>query len=71
MHDATQTKFRPGPIIAGMDRNVSPPEIVAVERLSDGILVKFNDGRCVFYPVSLLHELIPQAELQNEKDLLW
>ncbi len=56
--------------MAGMDR-IAMPEIVAAERLSDGVLVKFADGTCVFYPASLLHELIPQAELQNEKVLLW
>ncbi len=56
--------------MAGMDRNVTP-EIVAAERLSDGILIKFTDGTCVFYPASLLHALIPQAELQNEEEALW
>lgn len=57
-------------MMAAMDRNVTP-EIVAAERLSDGVLVKFADGTCVFYPAALLYELIPHAKLQNENALLW
>lgn len=45
--------------------------IMAVERLNDGVVVKFEDGRCVFYSASLLYKTIPQAEEQDENRPEW
>jgi hypothetical protein len=41
--------------------------IVAVERLNEGVLVKFQGGRCVFYRDELLYEIIPRAEELDEE----
>jgi hypothetical protein len=45
--------------------------IAAVERHNDGIVVRFEDGRCVFYPASLLYESLPQAQEQDETQSDW
>jgi hypothetical protein len=45
--------------------------ITVVEKHSDGIIVKFEDGRCVFYPASLLYQSIPQAQEQDEARSDW
>jgi hypothetical protein len=45
--------------------------IAAVERLNEGIMVEFDDGRCVFYPASLLYESIPEAQEQDETRTDW
>jgi hypothetical protein len=40
----------------------SQPRIVSAERLADGVVVTFDDGRCAVYSVSLLYTTLPQAE---------
>jgi hypothetical protein len=45
--------------------------IIAAERLSDGILVKFEDGNCVFYSAELLAENIPRAKKLDELAAEW
>jgi hypothetical protein len=52
-------------------KNQDAPRISAVERLKDGVMVKFTDGTCVFYPASLLYEMIPEAEKQDEAKATW
>jgi len=37
------------------------PQIVAVEKLRDGVLIEFDDRKCAIYTASLLHTYIPQA----------
>lgn len=36
--------------------------IASMDRLSDGVVVAFEDGRCAFFSTSLLYEILPQAE---------
>jgi hypothetical protein len=38
-----------------------PPGIVNVERLSDGILIEFDDGRSALFPTPLLLSVLAQA----------
>jgi len=38
------------------------PRIISAERLSDGVVVAFDDGKCALFSASLLHATIPQAE---------
>jgi hypothetical protein len=45
--------------------------IIAAERLPDGIVVKFEDGNCVFYSAKLLAESIPRAKKLDESALDW
>ena len=45
--------------------------IVTVERLNEGVLVKFQGGRCVFYRDELLYEIIPRAEELDEEATIW
>jgi hypothetical protein len=43
------------------------PRIVYVERLGDGVIVTFDDGKCAVYPAALLYAVFPQArELRDE-----
>jgi len=39
----------------------SDARIVNVERVSNGILVEFNDSQCVIYSTSLLLKMLPAA----------
>jgi hypothetical protein len=47
------------------------PRILATERLNDGVIVQFADGRCVFYSASLLYAMIEEAQEQDETQLEW
>ena len=39
----------------------NPARIVSAERMKDGLLIEFDDGRCAIYPAALLLDLLPQA----------
>ena len=41
----------------------SEPEfhVVDAERVSDSVMVEFDDGECALYPASLLRSVLPQA----------
>jgi hypothetical protein len=45
--------------------------IMATERLNDGVIIRFEDGRCVFYSASLLYKTIPEAQEQDEDRPDW
>ena len=47
------------------------PGILAVDRLNSGIVVKFADGSCAFFSVSLLYATLPRAEAQDEQARAW
>ena len=44
------------------------PRIVYVERLSDGVVVAFDDGRCALYSSRLLYETFHDAEPIDDSD---
>lgn len=50
---------------------ISTPTLIAVERLNDGIVVRFADGLCVLFSTTLLHALSPQAQALSELDQVW
>ena len=45
--------------------------IVTAERLSDGLVVKFQDGRCAFYSAVLLSAIFADAEELDEAAVAW
>jgi hypothetical protein len=45
--------------------------IVAAELHTDGIVVKFEDGQCIFYSAALLAESIPRAGKLDESAVEW
>ena len=45
--------------------------ISAAETLNDGLILKFNDGRCAFYSCQLLYNALPWAEEMDETNLMW
>jgi hypothetical protein len=48
-------------------RSDGPPfRIVAVDRLDDGVLVEFADGKSGSYPDTLLYSLLDQAHRPDE-----
>lgn len=49
----------------------SDARIVAAELLNDGLVVKFEDGSCVFYSALLLRETAAQAETLDETEVAW
>ena len=50
------------------DRSTTEPEIVGSERLDNGIVVTFRDGRTLFYPAALLETISSQAEDHTDLD---
>jgi hypothetical protein len=38
------------------------PRIVTAERLSGGVVIQVEDGRCALYSSTLLYATLPQAE---------
>jgi len=49
-------------------RTSTEPEIVGSERLDNGIVVTFRDGRTLFYPAALLETIASQAEDHTDID---
>ncbi len=49
----------------------APIQIIAAERLTDGIVVKFEDGNCIFYSAELLADTIPRAKKLDESVVDW
>ena len=45
--------------------------VLAVERLNDGIVVKFSDGTCAYYSAALLYAQVFRAVLLQETDVAW
>ena len=38
------------------------PRIVGVDRLHDGVVISFDDGKTVIYPSDVLHEILNRGE---------
>jgi hypothetical protein len=48
-----------------------PPHVIDAERLQDGVIITFEDGKTAVYSDSLLHRFFSQAqELQRIEDIL-
>ncbi len=45
--------------------------IFAANLLNDGLILKFDNGRCAFYSCQLLHDIFSLADELDETDLLW
>lgn len=45
--------------------------IVIADRMNDGVVIKFDDGKCAFYPCTLLYATFAKCEELNEKELQW
>ena len=45
------------------------PRIIHAERMEDGVIIEFEDGKCAVFPASLLNATIPQANQVNENNL--
>ena len=50
--------------------NVSEPGVyvIAAERVRDGIIITFDDGKTAFYSATLLRSTLPQAKELKESD---
>jgi hypothetical protein len=44
------------------------PRIASPDRLDDGVVITFEDGKCAFYPASLLRATFSQAREVVETD---
>lgn len=47
------------------------PAIIALERVGGGAVVRFADGRCVFFPALLLGKMADKGTLLNESAISW
>lgn len=45
--------------------------IISADRLEEGVVVKFDDGRCAFYSCALLYATLPQSQELDETELDW
>ena len=45
--------------------------IVIADRLNDGLVIKFQDGKCAFYSAILLYATFDRAEALDEKMTIW
>jgi hypothetical protein len=69
MHDSRLLDDRHSYSFGQSSRMESQPEprVTSAERMSGGVFIKFNDGKCAFYSASLLHVTLPQAVEFKEK----
>ena len=51
-----------------MERN-SSAQIICADRIGDGLLIYFDDGRIGFYSTSLLRAVLPEAVEVESMDL--
>jgi hypothetical protein len=49
-------------VLTMVNMNFSRCSVVEVEMVFDGLLVKFSDERCAFYPIELLRAMLSHAE---------
>jgi hypothetical protein len=42
-------------------KTIRPAKIVSAERMSDGVLIEFDDHQCAFYSASLLYATLAKA----------
>ncbi len=48
------------------ERSMEPTiKIVAAERVREGVMVEFSDGRLAVFPATLLWELVPGFRVEN------
>ena len=45
--------------------------IVVADRMNDGIIIKFDDGKCAFYSCELLYVNLSKCEELDETVLHW
>ena len=38
------------------------PRIIGVDRLHDGVVISFDDGKTVIYPSAILHEILNRGD---------
>jgi hypothetical protein len=50
---------------------IAVPGITAADRLKQGLVLKFADGKCAFYPAALLYSVISKAKLQDDSLVVW
>jgi hypothetical protein len=43
-----------------MDTTASP-QLVRADKIGDGLLIYFDDGKAAFYPTALLQAMFPEA----------
>ena len=51
-----------------MDALPAAPRIVYADRLANGIVIAFENGKCAFYSASLLPETFHDAEPVNDDE---
>lgn len=45
--------------------------IVNADRMNDGLIIRFNDGRCAFYSCEVLYATLAKCEELNDKEVFW
>lgn len=51
--------------------NAASHRILFADRLNNGLVLKFEDGRCAFYEAVLLYSMLPLAFELDETELSW
>ena len=45
--------------------------IVNADRMNDGLIIKFNDGKCAFFSCSLLYATLQRCKELTETEVIW
>ena len=53
-----------------MEANLDP-RIFAADLLNNGLVLKFDDGRCAFFSCQLLYDTLPWADEMDDSKLAW
>ena len=44
------------------------PRVIEAERLEDGVIITFDDGKHAIFPTSLLRATLPQAKVVGDSE---
>ncbi len=47
------------------------PEVIAAERLNEGVVIKFSGGQCGFYSSAFLFSKLKECEQLDEAEVEW
>jgi hypothetical protein len=50
-------------------KDAAPPRIAFVDRVEDGVVITFDDGRCAIYSSTLLRQYLAQAKEVADSDM--
>ena len=50
---------------------IEPRRIVNSDRMNDGLIIKFDNGKCAFFSCAFLYAKLSECEELDDGDLQW